>query len=50
MKSGTLHSIKQELTEIKEGAFVHTEFTQVQMVAKCLSELIDYLLEKSRFD
>jgi hypothetical protein len=50
MKNDLLIQVKQELITIKEGVFVHTELTQVQTVAKCLLQLIDYLLEKSRFD
>lgn len=50
MKSEILSSIKHELMKIKEGAFVHTELTQVQTVAKCLLDFIDYLLEKQHLD
>lgn len=50
MKNDVLILVKKELIKIKEGEFVHTELTQVQTVAKCLLQLIDYLSEKSRFD
>jgi len=41
----SLNDIKIELLKIRDGEIVHTEFTQVQVLTKCVLDFIDYLSE-----
>lgn len=42
-----LNEVKQQLIKIREGESVHTQLTQVQVLANCLLYLIDYLETKN---